>query len=111
MFDHLLSEPQRALREELRDLVRWVPREMVLAMDKDEIRFPKEFLAAVEHLPKDTPIYLDSRLAKGLRGEDIARDLHAKGFSNLFLATGHSPESLPPLPWIKKIVGKEPPWG
>ena len=74
-------------------------------------RDPKEFLAAVEHLPKDTPIYLDSHLAKGLRGEDIARDLHAKGFSNLFLATGHSPESLPPLPWIKKVVGKEPPWG
>jgi alkylation response protein AidB-like acyl-CoA dehydrogenase len=44
MFDYLLSEPARALVEEVRDLVRWVPREMILAMDRDEIQFPKEFL-------------------------------------------------------------------
>ena len=42
--DHLLNREQRELREEVRDLVRWVPREMILAMDADEIRFPKEFL-------------------------------------------------------------------
>jgi butyryl-CoA dehydrogenase len=45
MFDHLMSVEQRRLRDEVQDLVRWVPREMVLAMDADEIRFPKEFLA------------------------------------------------------------------
>ena len=44
MFDYLLSEPTRRLIDEVRDLVRWVPREMILAMDRDEIRFPKEFL-------------------------------------------------------------------
>jgi alkylation response protein AidB-like acyl-CoA dehydrogenase len=44
MFEHLLSPAALAFREEVRDLVRWVPREMVLAMDRDEIRFPKEFL-------------------------------------------------------------------
>lgn len=44
MFEHLLTPEQLAIREEVRDLVRWVPREMILQMDRDEIRFPKEFL-------------------------------------------------------------------
>jgi alkylation response protein AidB-like acyl-CoA dehydrogenase len=44
MFDHLLSDEAKAFREEVRDLVRWVPREMILEMDRDRIRFPKEFL-------------------------------------------------------------------
>jgi len=44
MFDHLLSKKALKLREEVRDLVKWVPRQMILDMDKDRIRFPKEFL-------------------------------------------------------------------
>jgi len=44
MFDFLLSEEAKGLRDEVRDLVAWVPRDMILAMDKDEIRFPREFL-------------------------------------------------------------------
>jgi len=44
MFDHLLSEPVKKFREEVRDLVRWVPRKMILDMDQDRIQFPKEFL-------------------------------------------------------------------
>ena len=45
MFDFLLNEEQIKLRDEVRELVAWVPREMILAMDRDEITFPKEFLA------------------------------------------------------------------
>lgn len=44
MFDFLLSEEQLALRDEVRDLVRWVPRQMILDMDADRIRFPEELL-------------------------------------------------------------------
>ncbi|NLA05841.1 MAG: acyl-CoA dehydrogenase, partial [Firmicutes bacterium] len=44
MFDYLLTEEQLKFRDEVRALVKWVPREMVLAMDRDEIKFPKEFL-------------------------------------------------------------------
>jgi alkylation response protein AidB-like acyl-CoA dehydrogenase len=44
MFDFLLTQEQKALREEVRDLVRWVPRQMILDMDQERIRFPKEFL-------------------------------------------------------------------
>lgn len=44
MMDYLLSDKAKQLREEVRELVRWVPREMILNMDNDKIRFPKAFL-------------------------------------------------------------------
>lgn len=44
MFDHLLSDTAKAFREEVRDLVKWVPRQMILDMDQDRIQFPKSFL-------------------------------------------------------------------
>ncbi len=44
MFDHLLSDESKKIRDEARDLVKWVPRQMILDMDQDKIQFPKEFL-------------------------------------------------------------------
>jgi len=44
MFDYLLSKEQLRIRDEARDLVKWVPRQMILDMDADRIKFPKEFL-------------------------------------------------------------------
>lgn len=44
MFDYMLTEDQIRIRDEVRDMVKWVPRQMILDMDKDDIRFPKEFL-------------------------------------------------------------------
>ena len=45
MFDFMMTPEQLALREAVRDLVRWVPRQMILDMDADKLVFPKEFLA------------------------------------------------------------------
>ncbi len=45
MFDFLMSPEEIQLREEVRELVAWVPRQMILDMDQDKITFPKEFLA------------------------------------------------------------------
>ncbi|WP_449240286.1 acyl-CoA dehydrogenase family protein [Desulfoscipio gibsoniae] len=44
MFDYILNEEQLKLRDEVRELVRWVPRQMILDMDQDKIQFPEEFL-------------------------------------------------------------------
>ncbi len=44
MFDFLMTEEQKKLRDEARDLARWVPKELILAMDREEIQFPHEFL-------------------------------------------------------------------
>lgn len=40
MFDYLLTDEQLKFRDEARELVKWVPRQMILDMDKDEIKFP-----------------------------------------------------------------------
>jgi len=44
MFDYLMTKEQLKIRDEVRDLVKWVPKQMILDMDADKIRFPKEFL-------------------------------------------------------------------
>jgi alkylation response protein AidB-like acyl-CoA dehydrogenase len=44
MFDYMLTQEQLKIRDEARDLVKWVPRQMILDMDTDKIKFPKEFL-------------------------------------------------------------------
>ncbi|MBU2548339.1 MAG: acyl-CoA/acyl-ACP dehydrogenase [Proteobacteria bacterium] len=44
MFEVLMTEEQKALREEIRDLVKSVPRQIILDMDADKISFPTEFL-------------------------------------------------------------------
>jgi butyryl-CoA dehydrogenase len=43
-FDYLLNREQLAFRAELQDFVKWVPRKMILDMDNDTIKFPKELL-------------------------------------------------------------------
>lgn len=44
MFDHLLNDQQRRLRDEVRAFVKSVPRQLILDMDADRVQFPKEFL-------------------------------------------------------------------
>lgn len=44
MFDFLLSESQVRLREEVREFVKSVPRELVLDMDAERVVFPRGFL-------------------------------------------------------------------
>ncbi|MBI5570719.1 MAG: acyl-CoA/acyl-ACP dehydrogenase [Desulfomonile tiedjei] len=44
MFDFVMTEEQIDIRQEARELVKWVPRQMILDMDADNIKFPKEFL-------------------------------------------------------------------
>jgi butyryl-CoA dehydrogenase len=44
MFDHLLTEEQRRIRDAARDFVKSTPRQMILDMDDDKVRFPREWL-------------------------------------------------------------------
>ncbi len=69
-----------------------------------------ELLVEIDKIDIRSPIYLDSYLDERTRGEIVARDLHARGFRNLYLATGHSPNTFGDMPWIKEIVGKHAPW-
>ena len=51
LYDALLTEDEKALRDEVRQFVRdEVPAELLRAMDRDEIKFPYEFIAKLaEH--------------------------------------------------------------
>ena len=44
MYDYLLNKEGWAIVEETRELVKWVPRQMILDMDDEKILFPQEFL-------------------------------------------------------------------
>ena len=44
MFDYIMTEQQKKLRDEARDFTRWVPKEMILDMDAEKIQFPHEYL-------------------------------------------------------------------
>jgi len=70
---------------------------------------PVEFLQNLETFSKVTPIYIDSELGVDLKGEEVAATLKEKGFTNLTLVTGYSPERFSHLPWLK-VRGKESPW-
>ena len=70
---------------------------------------PQEFTVAAETLPRDIPLYIDSDLGNDIKGEEIAKDLREKGFTDITMATGHGAEKFSHLPWLK-VAGKEPPW-
>jgi len=44
MFEAMLTEEQRALRDEVREFVRLVPRQLILDMDADRVRYPLDFV-------------------------------------------------------------------
>jgi alkylation response protein AidB-like acyl-CoA dehydrogenase len=44
MFDHLLNEEQRRARDAAREFVKSTPRQLILDMDEEKIRFPREWL-------------------------------------------------------------------
>jgi acyl-CoA dehydrogenase len=44
MFDAILTSEQKALRDEMRDFVKGVPRQLILDMDADRVRYPREYV-------------------------------------------------------------------
>ena len=44
MFEVFLTTEQRGLLKETQEFVKWVPRQLILDMDDEKIKFPKEFI-------------------------------------------------------------------
>jgi len=44
MYEVTLTEAQRDLRRQVRDFVQWVPRDLLLDMDADQVRYPHEYV-------------------------------------------------------------------
>jgi hypothetical protein len=70
----------------------------------------EEFMEISKEFEPEVSIFVDSNLAGGVKGETESQKIAKLGFKNIFLATGSEPSSFGAMPWIKAIVGKEPPW-
>ena len=71
---------------------------------------PAGLMADLAALPRKTPIYIDSELGDGVKGEDFARTLYEKGFINISIETGHPAGYFDHISFIRRIMGKDPPW-
>jgi signal transduction histidine kinase len=70
-----------------------------------------DFLDNADELGQELPVYLDSNLGNDLRGEDLASQIYIAGFTEIYLVTGFSPNSLKTQPEIRGVLDKTPPWG
>lgn len=69
-----------------------------------------DFNLKISEYDISTIIYIDSELGNGIKGEIYAKELYDKGFKELHLTTGHDPDQFTNIPWIKSIIGKQPPF-
>lgn len=68
-----------------------------------------EIKAKLADLDKNLPLYVDSNLGSGEKGEALAKELFDAGFLTIYLATGYPPSHFPAMAWIKAVVPKDPP--
>jgi signal transduction histidine kinase len=69
-----------------------------------------DFLDEAGSIDRNTPVYLDSDLGDGIKGEVESVRIHELGFGEIYLATGHSPEKFAGLAHLRGVTGKTPPW-
>ncbi len=69
----------------------------------------KEFREELHLFNSTTPIYLDCELEGQTKGEEVAKELHQAGFTDLYMATGYEADRFEAMPWLK-VRGKLPPW-
>jgi CheY-like chemotaxis protein len=55
----------------------------------------------------DTPIYIDYELEQTMNGIEVAQSLSKKGYTQLYLCTGHNDLKLSDYPFLRAIVGKD----
>ena len=70
----------------------------------------RAFKAARDQFNLATPIFIDSDLGDGTKGQEVAKELYEYGFTNIYLATGYATTDFPEMYWIKEVVGKLPPF-
>ncbi|GEM_PF-4521630 len=68
----------------------------------------EHFLQNCSTIPKATPIYIDSELGDNIKGEIESEKIYHKGYTNLYLSTGHDKETIKRPLWINKTCSKNP---
>ena len=69
-----------------------------------------EFFTAVAGIDRATPVYVDSELGDGVKGDVESLRIHELGFGEIYLATGHEPGKFAGLAHLRGVIGKGPPW-
>lgn len=69
-----------------------------------------EFLKESGSIARHTPIYIDEELADGLKGSKESLRIANRGYTDIYLATGHSAGSFTGHKHIRGVVGKQSPW-
>ena len=67
-----------------------------------------DFLRESPSYSFETPIYIDSNLGEGLKGEFLSESIADKGFIDLHIQTGCDSSIFTKPEWIKSIKGKSP---
>jgi signal transduction histidine kinase len=70
----------------------------------------QSFLKDKNLIEKDSTIYIDSDLGENIKGEEVAVILHNEGFTDILMATGHSPDRFINLHFLKGVISKSPPF-
>ena len=71
---------------------------------------PNDFISDMHHYNKNTTIYINSELKSDLPGEVYAKNFYEEGFREIHLASGYQAEKFSQMPWIKSVIGKQPPF-
>jgi hypothetical protein len=65
------------------------------------------FIAESPGIKKTNPIFVDSNLSRGEKGEIESKKIYQLGFNNIFLCTGYTDLDISDFPWLKGLVTKE----
>ena len=66
----------------------------------------EDFLKSSAQFKKETPIFIDSNLGKGIKGEIESERIHKLGFEKLYLATGYQRSEINVPDWILEVYSK-----
>lgn len=69
---------------------------------------PDDFFRGSEKFHFESPIYVDSNLGHGVKGEDVSRRISEMGFQNVNICTGYQATDFPQMTWVRSIIGKDP---
>jgi DNA-binding response OmpR family regulator len=74
----------------------------------DHYSDPRKFLAVVDQYPKDTKIILDHAFPAPITGIDVAKELHQKGYTRLYLLSGDVLDRVTVPDYITVILKSDP---
>ena len=69
---------------------------------------PEVFFKEAATIDTNCPIYVDSSLGNGVKGEELVPRLLALGFKKIFLATGYEPDQFAHVQGLSGVVEKDP---